>query len=380
MALDSPQDPVPVSSVSVVVPPPPPPKNAARILALALAESAQQASVQTQKRPDIHSDCPSHTGTEDEVAVLEMFHPYSGVTPEMLHLYTAIPENQLSFQATTPGEHQRSLLATEQALQNSSTPDSSDRFPVSTPGTQDHPLHLITMSGEGHNGTSMNCDHSHFHPCTLGDTHYFTHPVVPTDQNQANPCTLGSGDPEPPATETSVDEPHLHTCPSVDKSQIQSNKPHCSAYTMDDKLQFLSIATEEQTATTSVGYVATIQTAATETDPGTSSQIVERPPPPTTAPTNSTWEELSVMTAQHVLAAGKPAPTLRPGDSQPAVGQTPATATKVSSGFNQVNYSQILVLPRQGFRYKTLHVLLNGNIPFKILIASPFLTPYSSQS
>ncbi|KAG8568108.1 hypothetical protein GDO81_013893 [Engystomops pustulosus] len=46
--VESPMDPVPVTSVSFI-PPPPPPKNAARILALALAESAQQAS--SQKRP-----------------------------------------------------------------------------------------------------------------------------------------------------------------------------------------------------------------------------------------------------------------------------------------------------------------------------------------
>lgn len=47
-AVESPLDPVPVTSVSFI-PPPPPPKNAARMLALALAESAQQAS--SQKRP-----------------------------------------------------------------------------------------------------------------------------------------------------------------------------------------------------------------------------------------------------------------------------------------------------------------------------------------
>ncbi|XP_077105515.1 rho GTPase-activating protein 32 isoform X4 [Ranitomeya variabilis] len=47
-AVESPLDHVPVTSVSFI-PPPPPPKNAARILALALAESAQQAS--SQKRP-----------------------------------------------------------------------------------------------------------------------------------------------------------------------------------------------------------------------------------------------------------------------------------------------------------------------------------------
>lgn len=41
---------VPVSSVSLL-PPPPPPKNAARMLALALAESAQQATILSQRLP-----------------------------------------------------------------------------------------------------------------------------------------------------------------------------------------------------------------------------------------------------------------------------------------------------------------------------------------
>uniref|UniRef100_A0A8C4TAR0 Rho GTPase activating protein 32 n=1 Tax=Erpetoichthys calabaricus TaxID=27687 RepID=A0A8C4TAR0_ERPCA len=54
-ALDSPQVPVPVSSVSIL-PPPPPPKNAARMLALALAESAQQAAIQSQRKlPELPS-------------------------------------------------------------------------------------------------------------------------------------------------------------------------------------------------------------------------------------------------------------------------------------------------------------------------------------
>ncbi|XP_068096455.1 rho GTPase-activating protein 32 isoform X4 [Hyperolius riggenbachi] len=46
--MESPMDPATVTSVSII-PPPPPPKNVARMLALALAESAQQAS--TLKKP-----------------------------------------------------------------------------------------------------------------------------------------------------------------------------------------------------------------------------------------------------------------------------------------------------------------------------------------
>uniref|UniRef100_A0AAR2IKH4 Rho GTPase-activating protein 32 n=1 Tax=Pygocentrus nattereri TaxID=42514 RepID=A0AAR2IKH4_PYGNA len=49
VALDSAKGAAPVSSVSLL-PPPPQPKNAARMLALALAESAQQATILSQKR------------------------------------------------------------------------------------------------------------------------------------------------------------------------------------------------------------------------------------------------------------------------------------------------------------------------------------------
>ncbi|XP_072518923.1 rho GTPase-activating protein 32 isoform X2 [Salminus brasiliensis] len=49
VALDSPVGTAPVSSVSLL-PPPPQPKNAARMLALALAESAQQATILSQRR------------------------------------------------------------------------------------------------------------------------------------------------------------------------------------------------------------------------------------------------------------------------------------------------------------------------------------------
>ncbi|XP_048418074.1 rho GTPase-activating protein 32-like isoform X2 [Stegostoma tigrinum] len=48
--VESPQEAPPVNSVPLL-PPPPPPKSAARLLALALAESAQQATAQSQKKP-----------------------------------------------------------------------------------------------------------------------------------------------------------------------------------------------------------------------------------------------------------------------------------------------------------------------------------------
>uniref|UniRef100_A0A8C0ZAX7 Rho GTPase activating protein 32 n=1 Tax=Cyanistes caeruleus TaxID=156563 RepID=A0A8C0ZAX7_CYACU len=101
VALDSPQDPVPVSSVSLI--PPPPPKNAARMLALALAESAQQASAQSHKRPgDAHAESTNYGETEAGTA-LEKLHLSAGA-PDKLHLFTALPENRLHFQPGAPLE------------------------------------------------------------------------------------------------------------------------------------------------------------------------------------------------------------------------------------------------------------------------------------
>uniref|UniRef100_A0A8C5NRJ4 Rho GTPase activating protein 32 n=1 Tax=Junco hyemalis TaxID=40217 RepID=A0A8C5NRJ4_JUNHY len=84
VALDSPQDPVPVSSVSLI--PPPPPKNAARMLALALAESAQQASAQSHKRPgDAHAESTNY-GEAEAGTALEKLHLTAGA-PDKLHLH-----------------------------------------------------------------------------------------------------------------------------------------------------------------------------------------------------------------------------------------------------------------------------------------------------
>uniref|UniRef100_H3BCI0 Rho GTPase activating protein 32 n=1 Tax=Latimeria chalumnae TaxID=7897 RepID=H3BCI0_LATCH len=57
VTLESHQEAVPVSSVSLL-PPPPPPKHAARMLALALAESAQQAAIQSQKKQTNQQSAP----------------------------------------------------------------------------------------------------------------------------------------------------------------------------------------------------------------------------------------------------------------------------------------------------------------------------------
>ncbi|XP_062995595.1 rho GTPase-activating protein 32 isoform X2 [Elgaria multicarinata webbii] len=332
VALDSPQDPVPVNSVSVV-PPPPPPKNAARILALALAESAQQASVQSQKKPDVHSDYISFAETESG-GTIEKFHPYSSVATEKLHLYAALPENQLSFQAAAPGDHHRSELPLDQGLQRSGMPEGSNHLLVSTLGHRDHPLPHTDMSGDLHSGTNMGWDHSHFHPCMMGDAQPLAHSVVTEDQNQAHPCARGFVQSEPPTTAIPVENPHHHTCLPLDKNQIHSNKLHFPVCTADDKLPFPSTTTGEKTATAVLAYIIKNQTATAEADLGMSSQNM--PPQPTTVANSNAWGEMDLMTAHPALAGNHQVAVQRPGDHQPAVGQAPATAAKISSGFSQV--------------------------------------------
>lgn len=327
---------MPVSSVSVV--PPPPPKNAARLLALALAESAQQAAFQSQKKPDSHSDCNSYAEAESGVTV-EMFHPSSvGPPPEQLQLYASVPEPQLSFQAPAPGD-----LPADQSLPNSSMPEGSGHHQAGKPGSWDHPLLSVDMPEDLHSGTGVGWNHSHFQPRMLGDLHYLD---PSDDQSHPYPRPRGVAEPEPRTTEITTDNnSHL----PVDKNQMHTSKPHLPICTADDQLQILPIAAGEKRATTVLAYKTNAQTAAIEAGPGVSSQDIPPPPPPppTTATSNPiiTWGQIALMTAQRSLAANHSGAAQRPGDQQqqqqPAMGQVVAAATKASLGLNQVKETQL---------------------------------------
>uniref|UniRef100_A0A4W5NX57 Rho GTPase-activating protein 32 n=1 Tax=Hucho hucho TaxID=62062 RepID=A0A4W5NX57_9TELE len=116
-SLDSPKDsPGPLSSSSVsLLPPPPPPKNAARMLALALAESAQQASILTQKRP---SQPPTPVSP---VRPLEPSHSLDWPPPPALRPQTSLEEGPRAGEAQTPN-----LTPTAPNLAPSSPPPSTN--------------------------------------------------------------------------------------------------------------------------------------------------------------------------------------------------------------------------------------------------------------
>ncbi|CAI9590535.1 unnamed protein product [Staurois parvus] len=101
--MESPMDPVPVTTVSFI-PPPPPPKNAARMLALALAESAQQVS--SQKRPpylqfmDLPLPPPPEEEPPPELPPQKLSPPLAATT-EMNPAITSEPNTSSSFSITT---------------------------------------------------------------------------------------------------------------------------------------------------------------------------------------------------------------------------------------------------------------------------------------
>ncbi|XP_064896434.1 rho GTPase-activating protein 32 isoform X4 [Columba livia] len=287
VALDSPQDPVPVSSVSLI--PPPPPKNAARMLALALAESAQQASAQSQKRPgDAHSESTNYGETEAGTA-LEKLHLSAGA-PDKLHLYTSLPENRLHFQTGAP---------VEQDCQGSGAPGEQNH-PPGAPGNRDPGDVAGSRDGEQ--------EQSGFHPGKLGDKdHIPSHAGDWEHKPHHAPAALP--DWEAPTPDLAVDKPQIHPCTSGDKQHL----PACTA---DDKLQPSPVAaTGEKSASAPMPYLTTIQTA--------------------TEPSRGPVGLADVPVTAAPRTASQPAPAHRQ-DHQSATGQVPAASAKAPSSSNQV--------------------------------------------
>uniref|UniRef100_A0A8C4YRX3 Rho GTPase activating protein 32 n=1 Tax=Gopherus evgoodei TaxID=1825980 RepID=A0A8C4YRX3_9SAUR len=325
VALDSPQDPVPVTSVSLV--PPPPPKNAARMLALALAESAQQASTQSQKKPgDAHSDCTNYGETDIGIAI-EKVHLSAGAAPDKLHLCTGVPENQIHFQSGAPGDQFQSGAPIDQDLTR--TPGDCNHLHSSTPGNRDQPHLHSGMPGDLHSGTKVDWNHSNFHTGTVGDKDHFpSHPGGPGDWAHTPLHTGTLLGQEPSTTDVPIDKPHLHTCISMDKYHIPAEKLHLPASTVDDKLQPPPVGAREKTAMATMTFMTTIQTSATEMSHGTAGQH--------TTPEPTAQADVTVTAAQRILMTNSLAPSQRPADHQPAMGQAPAVATRGSSSSNQV--------------------------------------------
>ncbi|XP_064029348.1 rho GTPase-activating protein 32 isoform X4 [Pogoniulus pusillus] len=299
VALDSPQDPVPVSSVSLI--PPPPPKNAARMLALALAESAQQASAQAQKRPgDAHSDSTNY-GEAEAGTALEKLHLSAGA-PDKLHHYSGLPENRLHFQTGAP---------VEQDCQGSSTAGEQNH-PPGAPGNQDPPPLHTGMPGDMPDSRDAEQEQSSFQPGKPGEKDPFPSHAGDWEHPQQHHTAGSLPDWEAPTAEPPLDKPHL-------RAFVPGDQHHVPSCTADDKLQSPPVAAGEKSAPAPIPYLTTIQPTAPEPSRG---------PAPAQADGTGT-------AAQRALAPGQPAQAQRQ-DQQAAMGQVPAGSAKPASASSQV--------------------------------------------
>ncbi|KAM4827946.1 rho GTPase-activating protein 32 isoform 2-T2 [Thomomys bottae] len=257
---DPPQDPVPVSSVSLI-PPPPPPKNVARMLALALAESAQQASTQSLKRPGIsQAGYTSYGDLAVTTAEDKLPDPYCSVALDKAYFQTDRPAEPFHLQNNISGHCDQSLpeTATLGDPTHSNTTESGEQLhQVDLPASKP-PRNYLSGDPEKTRSTSA----------PLTDSEKSEDPIsFPDDQAgktsmptvsfvEQNKLPLHFCSDEPPASlATSMDKPH-HPVEVADRSLMTSNLSK-------DKVYPPSGSPEENTSTTTRAYVM-VSTAAAE--------------------------------------------------------------------------------------------------------------------
>ncbi|XP_056650576.1 rho GTPase-activating protein 32 isoform X3 [Monodelphis domestica] len=217
VAHDSPQDLVPVSSVSLI-PPPPPPKNAARMLALALAESAQQASTQSLKRPgNSHAGCPNYGDTTVVTPEDKQPSSYISFPLEKPCFHSSMSSEQLHLQNASSGNYDQPKLGVVVAEDHSnSIPIESVEQPYHSTGSPVNQAHMTCFPGES--------EKAEIAMATLVDSDKVdSHVVLHENPGKTNIRTVSFGN---------QDEPHIHFSSgeqllssldtSVDKSQLSS--------------------------------------------------------------------------------------------------------------------------------------------------------------
>uniref|UniRef100_F6SVU0 Rho GTPase-activating protein 32 n=1 Tax=Equus caballus TaxID=9796 RepID=F6SVU0_HORSE len=308
---DPPQDSVPVSSVTLI-PPPPPPKNVARLLALALAESAQQASTQSLKRPGTSQAAYTNYG---DVAVAapedKLPHCHSSVTLDKAYVQTERPAEQLCLQniasvncdqpipdpAALGGHTHSNATATGEQLQQAD-------FPGNQP-------HRTCLSGDP--------EKARITSVPLADSKSDDHVSFPEDQSAKNSMPAVSfvdqersqlhfyGGNQPPSyLGTSVDKPH-HPSELADKSPTPSNFPR-------DKICPPSGSPEENTSTATMAYTTAAPATAEVSTREANWDVIEQP----------TAADFVAATLQRTHRTNRPLPappSQRSAEQLPVVGQ-----------------------------------------------------------
>ncbi|XP_074213173.1 rho GTPase-activating protein 32 isoform X2 [Camelus bactrianus] len=309
---DPPQDPVPVSSVSLI-PPPPPPKNVARLLALALAESAQQASTQPPRRPGpSQAACASYGGLAVAAAEDRLPASHSSVTADRAFFQADMPTEQPHLQdgdQPAPG-----AAAVGDYTHSCATESGGQPHPADFPGSQPHRIYL---AGDPEKAgvtsvpltDSKSDDHLSFPEDQSAKTSVLTVSFVDQDRSQPR---LYSGEQPSSYLGASVDKPH-HPLELADKSPTPCNLPR-------DKVYPPPGSPEEDTSTAPVAYVTTVPTAAEMSTREAGWDVVEQP----------SAVDFAVATLQRTHRTSRPLPlppSQRATEQLPGPGQGQAAAS-----------------------------------------------------
>ncbi|XP_035120960.3 rho GTPase-activating protein 32 isoform X6 [Callithrix jacchus] len=333
---DPPQDSVPVSSVSLI-PPPPPPKNVARMLALALAESAQQASTQSLKRPGTSQAGYTNYG-DIAVATTEDDLPssYSAVTLDKAYIQTDRPAEQFHLQNNPPGNCDHPLPETTaigDPTHSNTTESGEQHHQVDLTGNQPHRTYLsgdpekaritsVTLDSE------KSDDHASFPEDQAGKNSIPT--VSFMDQDQSPPHFY-NGDQPPSYLGASVDKPH-HPSEFADKSPTPPNLPRDKIFLPSgsladksptppnlprDKICHPSGSPEENTSTANMTYMTATPATAQMSTKEASWDMAEQP----------TTADFAAATLQRTHRTNRPLPpppSQRSAEQPLVVGQVQA--------------------------------------------------------
>lgn len=311
------------------------------MLALALAESAQQASAQSHKRPgDAHAESTNY-GEAEAGTALEKLHLSAGA-PDKLHLFTALPENRLHFQPGAPLEQDCQGTAGEQ------------NHPPGAPGGQEPPPLHAGVPGDTPGSRDAEQEQCSFHPGRAGDKEPF--PAHGGDWEPAAPQGPGAlPEREPPAAELAVEQPHLRT-------GLPGDKLHAPC-TAEDKLQSPSVAPAGDKG---APYLSTLPSTAAEphAPPGAAPPAdVTVPPAPRAATAPAQRQEHQAAVGQ-VPAAKAPsgsgqvwstAAPEKPPEPVPGFVSESSSSTRGSSSVPAGHQSQ-LEKPRESTRAPPLHL------------------------
>ncbi|XP_054294115.2 rho GTPase-activating protein 32 isoform X1 [Pongo pygmaeus] len=333
---DPPQDSVPVSSVSLI-PPPPPPKNVARMLALALAESAQQASTQSLKRPGTSQAGYTNYGdiavatTEDNLSS-----SYSAVALDKAYFQTDRPAEQFHLQNNAPGNCDHPLPETTaigDPTHSNTTESGEQHHQVDLTGNQPHQAYL---SGDPEKAritsvpldSEKSDDHVSFPEDQSGKNSMPT--VSFLDQDQSPP-RFYSGDQPPSYLGASVDKLH-HPLEFADKSSTPPNLPRDKIFLPSgsladksptppnlpsDKIYPPSGSPEENTSTATMTYMTATPATAQMSTKEASWDVAEQP----------TTADFAAATLQRTHRTNRPLPpppSQRSAEQPPVVGQVQA--------------------------------------------------------